>query len=80
MSKRQGWNANQLLVDYAIKQALSLGLEISLTILWDQAEWTAEGLSEFRSRYYEWIDAFNNNEEAVLELIKDMKEQTGIEV
>lgn len=76
---KHNWNSNQLLVDYAIKQALSLGLEISLTILWDQADWPIEGLQEFKSKYYEWIDAFNRNEKDVLELIKAMKDKTGIE-
>ena len=78
--KNHNKNRSELLVEYAISKSMALGLLISLTILWDQAEWPTEGLEEFIDRYWEWIDAYNKNDEAVRELVRAMHEATGIEV
>lgn len=70
----------ELLVDYAITKTAAMGLIISLTILWDRADWTTEGLEEFIDYYWDWIEAYNKHDESVQLLVQAMKEATGIEV
>ena len=70
----------ELLVDYAIQEALKIGLTISLTILWGLGEWPLEALNEFKDRYFEWIDAWNNRAPDLLDLVNEMKEDTGIDI
>lgn len=79
MKKHNQSKAN-LLVDYAITKAMVTSLLITLTILWDQADWTTEGLEEFIDRYWDWIEAYNTNKDAVRDLVEAMKKDTGIDV
>lgn len=55
-------------------------LIVALTILYQEADWDAKGLNEFKERYIEFLDIYRDGEIDINKLAKELYDVSGIEL
>lgn len=80
-SKQYHPTTAQLLREHKLMDTVAdATLIITLTILCNEGEWSAEGLNEFKDRYIEFIKMYKNKELDMMALAKEIYDYCGIEL
>lgn len=76
--KRQNYSPWEQNTMNAVTYAWTASLEVMMLILYERADYTADGLRDFGELYKDYIDAICADEKSVRELEREFEDATGL--